>query len=396
MLNTVGIVAEYNPFHSGHQYQIDFLKKSGYENIVIAQSGSCVQRGELALFSKFDRAKMAITCGASLVCEIPAPYSMLSAEGFAKAGVSILKNIGVHALCFGSECGDVALLTELAEYLLSEEYSTHLKIFLGENLPFASARQKAILEKFDINDSLLSASNDILALEYIKASIQQNFAPKFIALKRKGANYNDPQPRGGFASASYLRKCIENFRFDEAEGFVPDSIKQLFKFQIDTASYCVFDDAFEKALIYSLRQKSAEDFILLPDCNKELSFAFEKAVSRSSSMEEIFDNLPTKQYTRARFRRIMLFSLLGIRKDYPENVPFIRLLAMDKNGEQIVKSAKCESQLPISHSYRDLKVLSDSCAKIVATESLATDTQSTFCRFIGEGSKDYTTRIFTL
>lgn len=395
MSNIVGIIAEYNPFHTGHKYQIDFLKQKGYEKIIVAQSGSCVQRGELALLSKFDRAKMAVQCGVSLVCEIPAPYSMLSAEGFAKAGISILKNLNVDAISFGSECCNVALLVEIAQYLLTDEYTAILKSFLAENLPFASARQKAILEKFDLNENLLCASNDILALEYIKACLLQDWHPDFIAVQRKGAAYNDIVPKDGFASASYLRNCVASFDFDSAMGFVPDDIKSLFQFQLDIANYCVSDTAFEKALLYSLRKKTAPDYIQLPDCNKELSFAFENAVSRSTSVEEIVNNLPTKQYTRARLRRIMLFALLEIRKDYPESVPFIRMLALDKNGQQIVKSSTTTSSLPISHSYRNLKSISAECARVVGYESLASDTRSTFCKLVQDMGTDYTTRLFS-
>ncbi|MEG3029615.1 MAG: nucleotidyltransferase family protein, partial [Oscillospiraceae bacterium] len=369
MLKTVGIVAEYNPFHTGHQYQLDYLAQKGYKSIAVALSGSCVQRGQLCLLSKFERAKLALTCGVSLVCEIPAPYSMLSAEGFARAGMSILKNLGVSAVSFGSECGDLALLTQLAQYLLSEEYASSLKLFLQDNIPFAAARQKAILQRFAINDSVLCASNDILAIEYIKECLRLDWRPDFILVKRRGALYNDPIPKGGFASAGYIRKCVADFRFDEAESFVPENIKPQFRKQLETANYFIPDQSFNRALFFNLCQKSADDFACLPDCNTELSFAFEKAVLRSSTIEQLMENLPTKQYTRSRLCRIMLFSLLGISHDYPSDVPYIRILAMNSLGEEIVKNAK-GSQLPISHSYRTLSALSTECKAVIRTESL--------------------------
>ncbi|MEG1049790.1 MAG: nucleotidyltransferase family protein, partial [Oscillospiraceae bacterium] len=284
MLKTVGIVAEYNPFHTGHQYQLDYLAQKGYKSIAVALSGSCVQRGQLCLLSKFERAKLALTCGVSLVCEIPAPYSMLSAEGFARAGMSILKNLGVSAVSFGSECGDLALLTQLAQYLLSEEYASSLKLFLQDNIPFAAARQKAILQRFEISDNVLCASNDILAMEYIKECLRLDWHPDFILVKRRGALYNDPIPKGGFASAGYIRKCVSDFRFDEAESFVPENIKSQFRKQLEMANYFIYDQNFERTMFFHLCQKSAEDFSVLPDCNRELSFAFEKAVVRSISM----------------------------------------------------------------------------------------------------------------
>ena len=167
MPKTAGIIAEYNPFHKGHKYQIDYLKSRGFEHIAVAMSGSCVQRGEFSMLSKFERAKYAVECGVSLVCEIPYPYSSMSAEGFARSGVQILKNLGVNALCFGSESDDISLLCSIADYLLTDEYETSLKNYLSQKLSFATAREKAITAHFDINRAVLSASTDLLALEYI-------------------------------------------------------------------------------------------------------------------------------------------------------------------------------------------------------------------------------------
>ena len=117
MSKSVGIVAEYNPFHTGHRYQIDFLKGEGFDTVVVAMSGSRVQRGSLALLNKHTRAKMALENGVSLVAEIPYPFSSMSAEGYAMAGMQTLKAMGVDAVSFGSESGDIKLLTDIAEYL---------------------------------------------------------------------------------------------------------------------------------------------------------------------------------------------------------------------------------------------------------------------------------------
>ena len=130
MSKSVGIVAEYNPFHTGHRYQIDFLKANGFDNVVVAMSGSCVQRGLPALMNKHDRAKMALENGVSLVAEIPYPFSSMSAEGYAMAGMQTLKALGVNAVCFGSESGDSEMLKNIASYLLSEEYENSFLYFL--------------------------------------------------------------------------------------------------------------------------------------------------------------------------------------------------------------------------------------------------------------------------
>lgn len=394
MPKTAGIIAEYNPFHKGHEYQINFLKSKGYDKIAVAMSGSCVQRGEFSLLSKFERAKLAISCGANLVCEIPYPYSSQSAEGFARSGVHILKNLGVDALCFGSESDDIALLCDIADYLLSESYETALKKFLKENLPFASAREKAILDKFDVSKELLSASNDILALEYIKECKRTGWDVELIPVKRKGANYNDMQAKDGFASASYIRSCVQQYRFEQAAEFVPDNIKQEFLNRLEQGDYFVPDKTFERHAIATLKKLTAEDFLSLPDCNKELSHAFENAAVYAVDINSLFDRLPTKQYTKSRLNRIVLAALLENGKKAPEYPPFIRILAMDSKGEEIVKKANDVSLLPISHSYRILRDKNDDCKTVVQKESLAADLQSLFFKFPAEGRKDYTTKLY--
>lgn len=394
MPKTVGIVTEYNPFHLGHKYQIDKLCELGFDSIAVCMSGSCVQRGEFGLLSKFERAKMAVDCGVNLVCELPYPYSCFSAESFAKNGVRILKNLGVDAISFGSECGDIKTLYPISEYLLSNEYNEKLKSYLSSNIPFASAREKAILDKFSLNSNIVSASNDILALEYIKECIRLNWDVEFVPIKRKGANYNDLTPKNGVASATYIRKCADEFLFDKAVSFVPELIRKNFINKLEQGDYFTPDESFEKAIIFTLKKLSAQDFEKLPDCNKELSHAFENNISDCSSIEQLINSMPTKQYTRARLKRIILFAFLDYSDNLPELVPFIRVLAMDKKGEGILKKAKIISDLPISHSYRILQDLNDDCKNVIKAESFATDSQHLFFRYCGENRTDYTTKLY--
>jgi len=394
MAKTVGIVAEYNPFHKGHAYQIEYLKSLGYHNIAVAMSGSCVQRGEIALLDKFNRAKMAVDCGASLVCEIPYPYSSFSAEGFARSGVQILKNLGADAISFGSESANLTLLCDIADYLLSEEYTLNLKKYLAQNLPFASAREKAIVQKFALSKDVITASNDILALEYIKECRRHNWNVEFIPVKRQGADYNDLSAKNGFASASGIRKTVKEYRFETAAEFVPQNIQKELLNRLEQGDYFTIDTAYEKAVIAGLKKLCAADFEKLPDCNKELAHAFENALAAASSFEKLFENLPTKQYTKARLNRIMLFAFLGFDNSLPALPPFIRMLAMDKNGEEIIKKSTETSALPVSHSYRILQDKNEDCRKVIEKETLATDIQSLFFKFSGENRKDFTTKLY--
>ncbi|MBQ6896324.1 MAG: nucleotidyltransferase family protein [Oscillospiraceae bacterium] len=394
MSKTVGIVAEYNPFHKGHLYQTEQLRSMGFDRIAVAMSGSCVQRGEISLLSKFCRAKYAVDCGVSLVCEVPFPYSSFSAEGFAKSGVHILKNLGVDAVSFGSESGNLPLLCDIADYLLTEDFEAALKCFIAEGLSFAQAREKAVLNRFSLSREIVSASNDILALEYIKECRKLCWDVELIPVKRRGAAYNDISAKDGFASASGIRQRVSEYRFEQAAEFVPDEIKQNFINRLEQGDYFVADAAFEKTVMYALKKLKAEDFAKIPDCNTELSHAFENAASFSANMEQLFSNLPTKQYTRARLKRIMLFALMGIDDSLPQLPPFIRILAMDKNGEEIVKKASDISSVPVSHSYRILQDKNDDCRRVIEKESFATDLQSMFFKFPSDSRSDYTTKLY--
>ena len=396
MSKSVGIVAEYNPFHTGHRYQIDYLKSQGYENIIIAMSGSCVQRGTPALLAKHDRAKMALENGASLVCEIPYPFSSRSAEGYAMAGMQTLKAMGVNAVCFGSECGDTSLLVRLAEFLLTDEYENSLKKYLEHKTAFPSAREKAIIDKFGLEKNIISASNDILAIEYIKACRKLDWQPEIIALKRIGAGYHSIGEKEGFASASGIRKMISEYRYDSLMKFIPQQSAATMQQCLDRGSYFISDSSWEKAVLFSLRKLTAADFEKLPDCNNELANSFEKAAAISNSFDMLFDNLPTKRYTRARLNRIILAAFLGLPADMPQDIQYIRILGMDKKGEEYLKKASKNCPLPVSHSSKILSEKNEDCRKIVIAESRGCDAQATFCRFSGEPRQDYTRKIVKL
>lgn len=396
MSKSVGIVAEYNPFHTGHKYQIDFLKEKGFDTVVVAMSGSCVQRGMPALLNKHDRAKMALEGGVSLVAEIPYPFSSMSAEGYAMAGIQTLKAFGVDAVCFGSESGNAQMLTDIAQYLLSDEYEISLKKHLENNLPFPSAREKAIFEKFSINRDVVSASNDILAIEYIKACIKLGWKPEIIALKRKGAGYNQLGEKDGFASASGVRKMISEYRYEQIYKLIPQESTATLETCLDRGSYFLPDARWEKAVLFSLRNKTSADFTHIKDCNTELANSLEKAAAISSSMEMLFDNLPTKRYTKARLSRIILAAFLGIKNNMPEDIQYIRLLGFDKNGEEFLKTASQNCPLPISHSVKILSEKSDDCRKIAIAESRACDMQATFSKFSGEPRQDFVRKLIKL
>ena len=393
MSKSVGIVAEYNPFHLGHRHQIDLLRLKGFETVVVAMSGACVQRGQFAMLSKFTRAQMALENGVDVVIEIPFPFSCDGAEGFALAGMTALKNAGVNSVCFGSESDDLTSLQQVAQYLLSEEYSLSLKNQLALGLSFATARQNAVFEKFELTKDFLTASNDILAIEYIKACMKLNWQPEFIPIKRQGAGYKNLDTAGGFASASGIRKMVEEYRQDTAVDFIPKASRDAFIKNLDRGQFFLEDSAYEKAVLFTLRMKTAEDFALCPHCNQELAHAFEKACGKADSLNQLFENLPTKQYPKSRLSRIILFTFLNATIDLPSSLPYLRLLALSKNGEIAVKEMAKTSVLPLSPSIKILSQINEDCKKVVQMESRANDSFATFCRIIQPPRTDFTTKI---
>ena len=217
-MKTAGIIAEYNPFHTGHKYQIDHVKGTlSADYVVIAMSGDFVQRGTPALLSKYVRAEMALRAGADLVLELPVSCATASAELFARSGVQLLDGLGVvDTLCFGSECGDTEILMKLAGILVEEpeEFKSALRRNLKEGMTFPKARSLALGEVLPGNESekyqqVLSSPNNILGIEYCKAILRENSSIVPTAIKREGNDYHENSLfTDSFPSASAIRNAV--------------------------------------------------------------------------------------------------------------------------------------------------------------------------------------------
>ena len=238
-MKITGIVAEYNPFHNGHAYQIKKAREvTGCDYCIAVISGDFVQRGEVAVFSKYLRTKMALLCGADLVLEIPSIFAVSSAEDFAAGAVALLDQLGVVThLCFGSEMGESERFMETAAILADEpdSFSTKLKEGLSEGLSWPQARVRA-LEAEGISDlgNFLETPNNLLGVEYCKALIRQKSPIQPITILRKGNGYHSQDLTGELASASAIRREIfkEEPDFSILLSQVPDEIRSLFKAEV--------------------------------------------------------------------------------------------------------------------------------------------------------------------
>lgn len=370
-MNTCGIIAEYDPFHTGHAHQIKATREMLGEDcaIVCVMSGNWTQRGGPALVDKHTRARLALMGGADLVLELPLPYAISSAESFAWGGVSVLNATGVVThLCFGSECGDLAPLEQTAACLDSEQYRSALRNFLDEGLSFPSARQKAVDALIGSAADCLSLPNNNLGVEYLRALNRLSSAITPLTISRQGAGHGEG-PGGGFASASYLREQIIQENWEQAAPYLLPGEAEILR---DTL-HADFRRA-ETAMLYRLRQMSAEELAALPDCGEGLSNRLYQAIRQSSSIHEILDCVKTKRYTHARLRRALLWAFLGMATtDRPEAPSYLRVLGMNGTGRSLLRSMEEHASLPVLTKPAHVRSFSPAAQQLFELETRATD-----------------------
>ena len=351
MTNIVGIIAEYNPFHNGHAYHLEKSKELAKADYVIAVvSGNFVQRGNVSLINKWDKANMALTNGADLVIELPTVYSISSAENFAYGAVKILDSLNiVDYISFGTELDDISVLDKCADILYKQpqKFVNLLNHELSKGLSFPKARENALL--MYLNDirkysNVLSSPNNILAIEYLKALKKLKSHIRPIAIKRKNAGYNDLNITDNFASATAIRKkIIDNTPAGLSKLMPPNSYRVLYN-SIQKGHYVKDITSFEKEIIYILRKMSLKEIENLPDVTEGLEHAIKNAANSCNTIDEFMNIIKTKRYTNTRIQRILLYALLGITKDNMKNStkvqPYIRVLGMNKKGKDLISVIK--------------------------------------------------------
>lgn len=365
------IVAEFNPFHNGHKYIIDEVKKLGFTHIAVIMSGNFVQRGEPALISKAPRAHTAILNGANLVLEIPTVWALSTAQKYASAAVEIAGSLGcADAIAFGSECGNINILKNLACCLTSSEFPELLKKHLNEGITFAKAREMAVnsISESKYPQNYLGFPNNILGVEYIGALNKYRFNIEPITIKRVGFNDID-----SFRSASEIREMIKN-NDDKFQKYIPKSSFEIISNQILKKNVPICLENAQKAVIYKLRTICKNDVLNLPDISEGLENRILKAAKEAIEINDFLFAVKTKRYTMSRIKRILLCAFLGISKKMQDGaVPYIRVLASDSAGYEILKKAKANALLPIVHSYSEIKKLSDKSKEIFELECKSTD-----------------------
>lgn len=343
MQRLVGIIAEYNPFHNGHKYQIEKTRELLGEGSLIAvvMSGSFVQRGEMASCSKWHRAAMALENGADLIAELPVEYALASANIFARAGVHILNQLGAEYISFGSESGDISMLSSIAECSLNSERSLELSAALKKGISYPNALHSAVLNLYgEPAASLLSSANNLLGIEYIKAIKTLNLGIKPITIRREQAEHDSAEAGSTIASASYIRsKLISGSSSDilELSRYLPDHAFQLLADIKPAASTLIL----ERIFISKLRQMTPSQLSKIADVSEGLENRLYEAVTTAKSLEELYSTVKSKRYTHARIRRIVHNAYLNITAEMQSELPcYARILGTTRRGFEILSRIK--------------------------------------------------------
>ena len=376
MYKLAGIIAEYDPFHNGHAWQLQQAKALGAQRVAVAMSCGLTQRGALPLLPENVRVQAALTCGADLVFALPAPYACSGAECFARAGVQLLAAAGCDALVFGAETPDAALLMEAARVLSGAEYRTALKARLAAGArSFAAARQAAVEAVCPGTGlaALLDKPNNNLAVEYCKAILELGAALVPIPLPRQGAGHGQAltETGGQFASASALRTLWQSGGADAAAPYVPAEVLPLYREAFAAGRYTDLAAA-QRCQLALLRSRCAgtAPFAQVRGISEGLEHRLEAAVRTSTTHAELLDSLTTVRYPRARMRRLAMDAALGYSADVlPALPPYLHLLGAQKDALPLLKAAA----LPVSHSLARLAEQNAPCRAVVDAQLRACD-----------------------
>ncbi len=352
----IGIVCEYNPFHRGHELHIQKSRAAlGEESPVICvQSGDFVQRGEAAVYDKFARAEAACRCGADLVVELPLPWCLSSAEGFARGAVSLLGALGCTHLSFGSETGELDALQALAGTLREPDFLLEVKALLERepSLSFAAARERAAQQRLGDPALLLRQPNNILAVEYLKAIGELGLPLAPLPILREGAPHDGEGDGEAPRSASELRRMLR--AGESIAGEVPRPAEEVY--------------ARERELGRELRDPrlpgmlEETDYGKLPDAEGGLGRRLYRAVQEEASLEDILAAAKSKRYALARLRRMCLCAALGVRAEMARGLPpYARVLAANAPGRALLRELSGRSGVPILTRPGAVRELGEDC-----------------------------------
>lgn len=361
-MNITGIIAEYNPFHNGHLHQIEQVKKNGADYIIVVMSGDFLQRGTPAVLDKWTRARMALSSGADLVIELPAVFATASAQYFARGGVSILDKLGVvDTLSFGCETDDIIQIKETASLLCKEPdiYKDKLQSAIKAGNSFPKARELAVTAILgDTVSSLVSAPNNILALEYCIALLERESDMDILPIKRKGNAYHEATlTENSFPSATAIRNQLaQDCAAAAFDKHLPDSVATILT--ENKEQLLLSQDVLSLLLKYKLLSCHGS-FEHYADITPDLSDKIKKNLNHFESVSQFTDLLKSKDLTHARISRCLTHILLDITQDMYVNAKekdyagYARILGFHKRALPLLSEIGKQSSIPLITKLAD-------------------------------------------
>ena len=386
-----GIICEYNPFHNGHMYHIQKTRENGATHIVAVMSGNFVQRGDVAIIDKFERAKAAVRCGADLVIELPVAYALSGAEGFARGAMYILNSMGcIDEVSFGSESGDMNKILSAVQASLAFENTTELRTLMESGVTYPAAIQQLATQKYgrQVGD-IFEGANNLLAIEYIKATSYLNSKITPFTIARKNAGHDQPDIICNFASASFIRQNVKENAYSD---LMPEPMYEALSLAVKEGRTANVANL-EKAILYKMRMMSPIELRNVPDVAQGLEHRIYEART-ASTVAEMMNTIKTKRYTMSRIRRILMNCLLGITKDDTTTPPLYgRILAINERGTDILNIAKGKSRIPLATSLAKLSEINAVTRRCAELEALSTDIYGVAMDKVQPVELDYRTKV---
>jgi predicted nucleotidyltransferase len=408
MSKVLGIISEYNPFHNGHKYHIEkSIERTAPDYTVCIMSGNFIQRGDTSILDKWSKAEIALKCGVDLVIELPTIYAISSAENFSEGSIKILSSLSKDVtISFGSETGDLEVLNKFAQILYENppEYLSLLNHELARGISYPKARENALL--MYINDirkcaNVLSGSNNILAIEYLKAIKKLNSKVTTMTVKRKNVEYNSVKAVDGFASATAIRKYIQEEQ--DIKPFLPEESYKIVSDRIKYGKIVSSLFVFEKEILYTLRKMTVEEIGSIADVTEGLENRIKESSNTCNSIEDLINMIKSKRYTRTRVQRILLYILLGITKEDIDiaykSKPYIRVLATNEKGKELLSEiSKKNKSFPVITSVKKFIDTNKNrlLKRMLEIDILASDIYTLGHDYESKANLDYTEKLIVL
>ncbi len=371
-----GVIAEYNPFHNGHKYQLEQARRmSGCDYLIVVMSGAVSQRGEMMLLDKWARTRMALENGADLVVELPALFAVRSADHFAAGGVHILSGLNADCISFGCETDNLPMIDKMLDLLAHEddELQTVIRTKLSEGKSHVRARGEAVAQRLNISPELISQPNTALALEYMRVNRSLSH-PMNVHIVRRTSSYHD-EALSALSSASAIRAAVKRSEIEPIKQAMPPQCFEMLKASLNGGISDM--SRLDALLIDKIRCTSAEALSCLCDVGEGLENRLQKCAQDTGSREALLTALKCKRYTHARLSRLCAHVLMGFTQEIALRHPlprYARVLGFRKDARSLLTFLR-EAPLPLvtrTSVLRDTPEFSE----MFSIERRATDLQS--------------------